>query len=474
MSSGLDHVYLHSVGVVVPHKKNNYRPYALRHPVLYLLSVLIVLAKLSAVTIVALTPETAYLSTITSAYLIDQVNSSRRAAGLPSLAPNARLQESARMKAEDMLKYDYFAHNSPQGSTPWVWFDKANYNFVYAGENLAIDFTTGSAIHDAWMKSPGHRKNILNERYRDIGISVVTGEFEGRTTTVVVQHFGSLTSALPKKEPKVAPAEEPAFTAPVPNELKVAPTPVPAPTILEPTEGQILPDAAATVRGGAVEGSLVDVTFNDKRVGTYQTVKGEFKGNFSIPENTQQDATITAVAKINEKTSTPSEVHVKIDTLFPVIGQDSVMLLPEPKGDPGSLLLAVPVFGSTKKVVAFVDDRAIPLKIDGSIAIGSIESATATKEITIKAEDNLGHTKTAKVQPIQRYHVNPPTKTEVQARVKLSSINDILRTIFSLLVYILAFLLAINIFVHIKIQHSDLIVHVLFVITLGSVLFLIT
>lgn len=472
-TNALSYAYTRSLGIVVPQKRNQYRPYILRHSVLTFFSALIVTAKIASVLVIALTPETAFLSTITSAFLIDQANQARREAGLPNLTPNTLLQESARMKAEDMFKYGYFAHNSPSGVSPWKWFNDVEYDYIYAGENLAIDFTTGEGVHEAWMESPGHRKNILNERYSEIGIAVVTGNFEGRTTTIVVQHFGSLTGTVKRPTAPVAtpaPTKEPSATKPT---QKPTPTPLAPPEIVEPTEGQILPDGAATVRGLAAAGSTVEILLNNEKVGSYISNLGSFEGKFNLPSNTQKDGTIIGITKLgDQKSGTSVERHVKIDTRFPVIPQDGAVFLPEPQGDINSLLLVVPVFGTTKNVIASVDGKTVPLKVDGSVAVGKVDAASTMKLVTVRAEDSLGHVRTTQISPMQQFHVNPGTETENTSKKKASSILDLLRNVFSALIYILALLLAINILIHIKIQHADLIAHGLFVIIMGSLLFL--
>jgi hypothetical protein len=474
-SRAVNHAFLHSAGIIIPQHHNNYRPYALRHPVLAFLTLLLVIAKVGTVAILTLTPETAFLSTITAPYLIDRVNAARRDASLPTLAPNSSLQESARHKGEDMLKNGYFAHNSPSGTTPWKWFDDVGYGYVYAGENLAIDFSTGEDVHEAWMKSPGHRRNILNEKYRDIGIAVVTGKFNDRVTTIVVQHFGSLTSNVPARE-TVLPASNnkitPEKVSPIPP--KTTPTPLPTPEILEPTEGQILPDGAATVRGTSISGSVVQLELDGDKVGTYTAANGFFNGKFSVPMETQKDATLIASASLENQTTTSKARNVKIATREPSINTDSAIFLPDPQGDISSLLLIVPIFGTTKKATAMIDNKTIPLEITGTVATGKVEAASTTNKLTVRAEDNVGHIKTATVYPLQRFRVTPPTIEEKLAREKIDKIVKQVREISTILLYVLSLIVAINILVHVKIQHADLIAHSLFVLAMGALLFLLT
>lgn len=132
-----------------------------------------------------------YSSEITADKVVNLTNSERQKAGLPTLKLNSALSESARLKALDMFKNDYWAHNSPTGTTPWDFFKQANYSYSIAGENLAKDFYDTDSMVKAWMKSPTHRDNILNTKYQEIGIGVANGVLQGVKTTLVVQHFGT-------------------------------------------------------------------------------------------------------------------------------------------------------------------------------------------------------------------------------------------------------------------------------------------
>jgi len=143
------------------------------------------------------TPE----SFLTKAGVIALTNSQRAKNGLPALKENARLDESARMKAEDMLKNQYFAHTSPSGVTVSDLAGEVGYEFIAIGENLAMgNFENDEALVQAWMDSPGHRANILNTKYQEIGVAVSKGTFEGKTTWMAVQHFGLPVSVCPKPD----------------------------------------------------------------------------------------------------------------------------------------------------------------------------------------------------------------------------------------------------------------------------------
>ncbi len=145
------------------------------------------------VQVFVLFPNIRFLADILSSVLIEDTNANRLDDDLPSLKTNSLLTKAAQAKAEDMAANGYFSHTSPSGITPWYWFEKAGYNYSYAGENLAIDFSDSSDVVNAWMNSSGHRQNILNGKFSDIGIGIAKGTYEARETIFIVQMFGRLT-----------------------------------------------------------------------------------------------------------------------------------------------------------------------------------------------------------------------------------------------------------------------------------------
>lgn len=145
---------------------------------------------------------------ITAGTIIELVNEARKAANVEVLAKNSSLQQAAQAKAQDMIEHDYFAHVSPAGKSPWFWLENAGYDYRFAGENLAINYTDAKQQQQAWMESPLHRKNILNPDYQEIGVAVKRGMIDGHQTTVAVQMFGA-------KLPQVAAANTDVKVKPV-------------------------------------------------------------------------------------------------------------------------------------------------------------------------------------------------------------------------------------------------------------------
>lgn len=140
-------------------------------------------------------------SFLTVAGVIEQTNFQRENNGLPPLSENSLLNQSAAVKAQDMFDKQYFAHDSPEGIGVSQLAEIAGYQYIMIGENLALgNFLNDKALVEAWMDSPGHRANILNSRYQNIGVAVKKGVYQGKTTWIAVQHFGLPLSACPQPD----------------------------------------------------------------------------------------------------------------------------------------------------------------------------------------------------------------------------------------------------------------------------------
>lgn len=177
--------------LVIAHSYNQYKPHLLRETGLIALGVLAIVLFTATEPLGVWVSETRMGAAIYPAVLTDFANESRMSNKIGSLTINPTLEKAALLKAQDMATKGYFAHNSPEGTTPWHWFTEAGYSYVYAGENLAIDFSESRDIQSAWMNSPGHRANILNPHYTEIGIATYPGMYQGKPTVFVVELFAS-------------------------------------------------------------------------------------------------------------------------------------------------------------------------------------------------------------------------------------------------------------------------------------------
>lgn len=130
--------------------------------------------------------------------IIEGTNKERVAIGLPPLSTNTLLNSSADLKVDDMIAKQYFEHQSPTGEGVSDLGKKVGYEYVIMGENLAMGtFLSSAEIVQAWMDSPGHKANMLNTKYSEIGVSVKRGVYEGKEIWFAVQHFGTSRSVCP-------------------------------------------------------------------------------------------------------------------------------------------------------------------------------------------------------------------------------------------------------------------------------------
>lgn len=107
--------------------------------------------------------------------VVDLTNAERAKAGLAPLKLNVELSRVARIKSEDMRDKNYFDHNSPTYGSPFDMMRKFGISFTAAGENIAAGQTSPQAVVTGWMNSPGHRQNILNPNYTEIGVGYAAG-----------------------------------------------------------------------------------------------------------------------------------------------------------------------------------------------------------------------------------------------------------------------------------------------------------
>lgn len=200
MLAHLIHSLLH---LFTPRRTNNHRPKIFHPKSLVVLAAVVVglnsgirpLAGFSGGVL-------GYASDIQITQVFDGINQQRIENGLPGLKLNDKLSEAARRKASDMFASNYWAHTNPtNGREPWYFFDAVGYDYRYAGENLARDFSTTGPMVKAWMNSQTHKDNIVSTRYQETGIAVVNGVLNGVETTLVVQLFGTnkqIAAAVPQ------------------------------------------------------------------------------------------------------------------------------------------------------------------------------------------------------------------------------------------------------------------------------------
>ncbi|MER6116610.1 sigma-70 family RNA polymerase sigma factor [Streptomyces sp. NPDC001743] len=111
----------------------------------------------------------------TAAQVVALVNKERGAAGCGPLTEDAQLTDAAQRHSDDMAARNFFEHSNPDGADPGERVTEAGYRWSTYGENIARGQQTPAAVMESWMNSPGHRANILNCAFEDIGIGIHQG-----------------------------------------------------------------------------------------------------------------------------------------------------------------------------------------------------------------------------------------------------------------------------------------------------------
>ncbi|TSC92972.1 MAG: calcium-chelating exported protein [Candidatus Berkelbacteria bacterium Licking1014_7] len=122
--------------------------------------------------------------------IIEKINNQRKNFDLSELVVDVHLENAALSKAHHIIEHNYFDHYSPDGVSPWDFILSSGYDYRYAAENLAINYTDSAEVVTAWMVSESHRKNILNPKYENIGVGIATGKVNGSDSAVTVLMLG--------------------------------------------------------------------------------------------------------------------------------------------------------------------------------------------------------------------------------------------------------------------------------------------
>lgn len=128
--------------------------------------------------------------------VVQITNEERSRAGCGPVTVSQQLTAAAQGHSEDMALNDFFSHTGSNGSQFWQRIEAAGYQYWSAGENIAAGYHTAQAVMDGWMGSSGHRANILNCDYREIGVGYYL--LESDTGTVNYGHYWTQVLARPR------------------------------------------------------------------------------------------------------------------------------------------------------------------------------------------------------------------------------------------------------------------------------------
>lgn len=415
---------------LVPHEGNNHHPHVLKHRVLVGYSVMLVLLKVLAIVMPVVLPSSSlYSSAITPQNIIDLTNQTRENLNLPKLKVNDKLMQAAAAKAQDMAQNQYFAHVSPAGVTPWSWMSQVGYKYKYAGENLAVHFTSAEGVQEGWLASPSHRANIVNKNYTEIGIGVAQGEFEGYPTTFVVQMFGT-----------PAEATQVATTTPVTPTTRPLASPPPA----TPETPLVPPSTVAAVNQPS---------------------------SLTQPESAPTTTILPAAISPSDMTSPRP--------LLPVLDETSVHIVPQEDYYELSLKIdqaesAVAYLGDDWVQLARIDAGSNVwtghLPYDKSTANQSGESLAVIATSPDKTTARFALAWVAPSVPVQNFYTfneGSERYAKLFGFITVHNLHDSIRQFYFIFMVFLAAALLINILVKVRVQKTSVLGHTIFVLILA-------
>lgn len=220
--------------------------------------------------------------------LLQETNSQRAGGGLAALGLNSKLNAAAQAKANDMASRNYWSHNTPEGNPPWVFISNAGYAYTTAGENLAYGFDSSSSTVTGWMNSAGHRANIMNSNYTEVGF--------GFADSADYQSTGPQTIVVAMYAAPDTPAPAP---APAPTQPKSAPKPLPVSAPVTPAAEPPAPTeeakAETNVTVAASEEDKKDIVASVKPVSSQPVSRIQLLTNGTAPWSVMVVSMLAAV-----------------------------------------------------------------------------------------------------------------------------------------------------------------------------------
>jgi hypothetical protein len=345
--------------ILIPTEYNDYKPWIITPQALAVFCVVIWGLRFLLPSVA-----TQAANTIDATDLMNKINLERTQRFIPALTINSKLSVAATAKSQDMITRSYFAHVDPDGNYVWPKVTAAGYTpYLTLGENLAMDFTSANDVINAWMNSPTHRANIVNEKFEDQGLGSIAGFYEAsRETIAVTSLFGTLQKTPPPPPaptPTPTPTPTPPAPTPTPTPSTPAPTP-PAPVVIPPVvikaEPTPTPPPSALVisedaKIGAVsdlgkkqvninvviqgEPALVTARLKGQSITLKPgTVKGEYLGTFTFDPTEEVSQQLVAV-EARDKSGVKIEKEFKV---FEIPTEPSAL-----RADPSTLTSEIPL-----------------------------------------------------------------------------------------------------------------------------------
>lgn len=488
----------------IPHAGNNYKPKVLEPRRLFFHALAAGLVKALLLAFLLSFPTQAWL---TPDILVEQArrivtltNNIRAAVQVNLLAVSETLEQAALAKAQDMLVGQYFAHVSPSKKSLKSFLGLYKYNYKSAGENLALGFSSGEEVVEAWTQSPSHDANLVDPDFREIGVAVVSGPYQGYPTTLVAQFFG---------EPKISRSagEEFATTTAILPAVKdlsiVAGQDIPnsevlavniegeklaAPKLVSPQNKSVLAKNKIYFNIAAPGAEQIVVWDNSQILFSAAVANGLVTAEKELAAGDYQ---LVIEAKRGPEKSFSARYDLTIDQSGPVVEQERTFITASETVDKKNIILRVEAYLSadTKEAGVSLAGRTRQLYPDfgeenkwtGYLVIGADEKKDFFSPLvlaTLSASDKIGNQSisdidwknivVAKTSTLDQYTFLKQTQPQL-----IRPLFDISYAYYKGLLFLAIIASLLNVFIKIKIQHSSVVLSSLsFVLFIGLLVIL--
>ncbi len=301
---------------LIPHSDNQHNPKILRNNSLFIIAIVLLILQLIFHIFGWDISRVGASTAITSTEIVRLTNIERSKRNLSNLSYSANLAVAARNKGAHMLQQDYWSHTAPDGTTPWYWILNSGYNYLYAGENLAKDFVDTNSVISAWLASTTHKNNLLSSNFRDIGVAVVEGKLDGKSTILIIQMFGQ-NKSIAKSTPNNTQNIESNTTDTTPPEI---------PSITSPKHQSYINQPKPDIVGESEIASTVTIYDDKEKLGSIPTnTEGAytFRPNKDLVDG-KHDISAKAQDRSGNSSQLCSAIEINIDTVPPKLVNNSL------------------------------------------------------------------------------------------------------------------------------------------------------
>lgn len=175
------------INTLIPTPHNNYKPWILHSRGLSFLLVMVISLNIIIRSTYSRPQVLGENVSLSKEEILNLTNVERQKLNISDLKIDENLNLAAQKKLNDMIQKNYWAHYSPSETAPWIFILESDYSYLFAGENLAKDFYSSQSVVQAWMDSDGHRNNLLNPKFEDMGIAYGNVMLDDQESIVIVQ-----------------------------------------------------------------------------------------------------------------------------------------------------------------------------------------------------------------------------------------------------------------------------------------------